>query len=97
MTENRTVVREEDGAEFGFCSNCIRVRWLETVDSRNEKGFPTGTCTQCAREAREAEGRTECDPHCVYPFRDHDGPCVDEPPCSDPRPDPATHPEYWNE
>ncbi len=22
---------------------------------------------------------------------------ADEPPCSDPRPDPRTHPEYWTE
>jgi hypothetical protein len=38
-----------------------------------------------------------CEPGCVYPTSDHGGPCVDDPPLSDPRPDPRTHPEYWRE
>lgn len=42
-----------EGVEpLGFCTSCTRVRWLATYSEVG--GSLQGTCTQCAREAREA-------------------------------------------
>jgi hypothetical protein len=44
----------------------------------------------------DGDGNLICDPDCVL-GRGHDGDCMDDPPLSDPRPDPREHPEFWTE
>ncbi len=46
---------------LGFCTECIRVRWLRVLDGTQVPdadtgldGMPYGTCRQCHREAEEA-------------------------------------------
>lgn len=43
------------GLTLGFCTECIRVRFLGIVDQEATKanGTAFGTCTQCVREAEE--------------------------------------------
>lgn len=39
---------------LGFCNECFRVRWLETVKYHDKAGNPCGVCRECARNAEEA-------------------------------------------
>lgn len=38
------------GDQLGFCTHCIRVRWLERIESHDSAGNPQGVCRSCARE-----------------------------------------------
>lgn len=38
---------------LGFCTECIRMRWLRVLDGHDDAGNPFGTCRTCAREAAE--------------------------------------------
>lgn len=35
---------------LGFCTKCIRVRWLRVITDESEKEMPNGICRQCVRE-----------------------------------------------
>jgi len=38
---------------LGFCTECVRMRWLKRITRRDEKGNPYGVCTECDRKGRE--------------------------------------------
>ncbi len=59
---HKTIPLTED--LLGFCTECIRVRWLRVLDGKSVDdggegmdGMPYGTCRQCAREAEDVASR----------------------------------------
>lgn len=49
MTESKNETKEL----LGFCTRCIRVRWLDRVNGYDSKGNPLGVCLSCAREEND--------------------------------------------
>lgn len=39
---------------LGFCTECIRVRWLRII-TENKNGNPKGLCRSCAREKGDTD------------------------------------------
>jgi hypothetical protein len=79
----------------------IRAQWAK-FDAAVAAGMTGAPLAQIDKKLARLEREREtleivaCKPDCILP-PGHDGDCTDDPPLSDPRPDPRTHPEFWRE
>ena len=74
--------RATEDRPLGFCTVCIRVRWLDRVTGVDRLNNPSGICTQCARESQQITINLAMCDHAIMDLRHwrEDGTCK----CDDP-------------